>query len=93
MISALCIQKLLRKFYDNHAKLYQVMKVLRVSRLRTSILTNSISEIGKFKTVERLVNLNADRKRAWFEEITDINERKMIDSAPISLSHFNKDSL
>ena len=78
---------------EKDGKLYQVMKVLRVNRLRTSILTNSISEIGKFKTVERLVNLNADRKRAWFEEITDINEKKMIDSAPISLSFFNKDSL
>lgn len=78
---------------EKDGKLYQVMKVLRVNRLRTAILTNSISEIGKFKTVERLVNLNADRKRTWFEEITDINEKKMIDSAPVSLSFFNKESL
>lgn len=44
---------------ENDGKLCQVMKVLRVNRLKTSILTNSISEIGKFKIVERLVNLNA----------------------------------
>jgi len=43
------------------------MKVLRVNRLRTSILSDSIKDIGKFKTVERLVNLNADRKRLWFD--------------------------
>ena len=78
---------------EKDGNLYQVMKVLRVNRLRTAILTNSINEIGKFKTVERLVNLNADRKRTWFEEIADINEKKMIDSVPISLSIFNKDLL
>ena len=57
------------------------MKVLRVNRLRTAILSNSIDQIGKFKTVERLVNLNADRKRMWFEDLLDVNDGKMIDSA------------
>ena len=52
------------------------MKVLRVNRLRTAILSNSINEIGKFKTVERLMNLNADRKRMWFEELRDVNDKK-----------------
>jgi len=64
------------------------MKVLRVNRLRTAILTDSISDIGKFKTVERLVNLNADRKRIWFEELRDVNDGKMINSVPISLNYF-----
>ena len=62
------------------------MKVLRINRLRTAILSDTISQIGKFKTVERLVNLNADRKRMWFEELVDINDGKMIDSFPISMS-------
>lgn len=65
------------------------MKVLMVNRLRTAILSNSIDQIGKFKTVERLVNLNADRKRIWFEELRDVNDEKMIDSFPISLSYSN----
>ncbi|OLB91883.1 MAG: DNA polymerase [Thaumarchaeota archaeon 13_1_40CM_38_12] len=73
--------------------LYQVFKVLRTGRLRTSILSDSISEIGKFKTVERLVNLNADRKRMWFEQLKDINDGKMIDSTPISMNHFRKDEV
>ena len=54
---------------EKNGQLYQVMKVLRVNRLRTAILSNSIDQIGKFKTVERLVNLNADRKRLWLETI------------------------
>ena len=64
--------------------LYQVMKVLRVNRLRTTILSDSIGEIGKFKIVERLVNLNADKKRMRFEEL---NDGIMIDSMSISLNH------
>jgi len=67
-----------------------VFKVLRVNRLRTSILSDSISDIGKFNVIERLVDLNADRKRLWFEKLTDINDGIMIDSMPISLNHFEK---
>jgi len=78
---------------EKNGQLYQVMKVLRVNRLRTAILSNSIDQIGKFKTVERLVNLNADRKRMWFEKLTDINDEKMIDSLPLSLSFLDKNSL
>ena len=54
---------------EKDGKLYQVFNLLRVNRLRTAILSNSIDEIGKFKTVERLVNLNVDKKRLWFKEI------------------------
>lgn len=75
---------------EKNGQLYQVMKVLRVNRLRTAIWGNSIGEIGKFKTVERLVNLNADRKRMWFEELRDVNDGKMIDSLPISLYYILK---
>jgi len=71
---------------EKDGNLYQVMKVLRVNRLRTAILSDSINEIGKFKTVERLVNLNANRKRMWFEELVDVNDGVMIDSMPISLN-------
>ena len=66
------------------------MNVLRVGRLRSSILSNSIGEIGKFKTVERLVNLNADKKRMWFEKLRNVNDGIMIDSMPISLNYFEK---
>ena len=71
-------------------KLYQVFKLLRVNRLRTCILNNSLNEIGKFSTVQRLVNLNADTKRMWFEDLKDVNDGRMIDSLPISLNHFVK---
>ena len=74
---------------EKDGSLYQVMKVLRVNRLRTAILSNSIDSIGQFKTVERLVNLNADRKRMWFEGLSDVNADKIVDSVPISLNWSN----
>lgn len=62
------------------------MKVLRVNRLRSSILSGDVSQVGKFHTVERMVNLNADDKRMWFEELSDVNNRMRINSLPISLN-------
>ena len=36
----------------------------------------------------REFNLNADRKRLWFEELRDVNDRRMIESMPISMNYF-----
>jgi len=74
---------------EKDGKLYQVFNLTRVNRLRTSIISNSLEDIGKFSTVRRLVNLNADKKRMWFEDLKDINDGKMIDSLPISMSYCN----
>ena len=71
---------------EKNGNLYQIMKVLRVNRLRSSILSDSINEIGKFKKIERLVNLNADRKRKWFDNLTGVNDEKSINSMPNSMS-------
>ena len=71
---------------ERNGNLYQIMKILRVGRLRTAILSNSIEDIGKFKTTERLVNLNVDKKRMWFEDLRDVNDDTMIDSMSISMS-------
>lgn len=61
------------------------MNVLRSNRLRSSILSGTVKKVRKFQTIERRVNLNADDKRMWFEELRDINDGKMIDSLPLSL--------
>ena len=78
---------------EKDGKLYQVFNLLRVNRLRTAILSDSINDIGKFSTVKRLVNLNADRKRMWFEDLKDINDDIMIDSMSISMNYFVMSSL
>ncbi len=69
------------------------IKLLRSGRLRSSILQNSISDIGKFKVIEREVNLNADRKRMWFKDLKNVNDKIMIDSMPISLNYIEKNSI
>ena len=68
--------------------LFYTYKVLRSNRLRSSILSDSISDIGKFTTFERQVNLNADSKRLWFEKLRSIQERKEIDSMAINLNFY-----
>ena len=49
---------------------------------------NQIKGIERLETFEREVNLNADQKRLWFEKIRDVNDRKLIDSVPISMNYF-----
>ena len=44
--------------------------------------------IIKWKGEESLLDLNADRKRLWFEDLRDVNDRKMFDSLPINLNYF-----
>ena len=78
---------------EKDGKLYQVFNLLRVNRLRTAILSDTINDIGKFKTVERLVNLNADKKRLWFKEIKNVKDKIMIDSMPISMNYFDKNQV
>ena len=79
--------------YTKKGKLYMKFKVLRTSRLRSSILQDNISDIGKFKTFEREVNLNADRKRFWLERIESIDSKIMNESMPISMNYFEKDEI
>lgn len=58
--------------------------------MRISIIQNVISKIEKIKPETREVNLNADRKRMWFKDLKDVNDRIKIDSIPISMNFFNK---
>ena len=68
-------------------------KVLRNTRLRSSILFDTLSDIGKIKTVERQVNFNADKKRFWLGEIEGIDSKTMNDSIPVSMNYFAKDEI
>lgn len=73
-------------------KLYYSFKVNRVGRLRNSIITNNLSNIGKFQVYEKQINLNADRKRMWMGELDGINE-KSNGSVPLSFNHFTLDQI
>ena len=79
--------------YEKDGKLIAKIKLLRSGRLRSSILQNSISEIGKIKEIQREINLNADRKRFWLGRIRSISEKTMNESAQLSLNHFKKDQI
>jgi len=73
--------------FEKNGKLYYKFIVNRSSRLRLSIIQDKISEIGKIKPYTREVDLNADRKRFWLGNLSEINH-EYNDSVPISLNHF-----
>jgi hypothetical protein len=77
--------------YQKDGKLYCKFKVKRSGRLRSSILQNTISDIGKIKTIEREVNLDADQKRFWLREIKSVSDHFFCESQPLSFNFFQKD--
>ena len=78
--------------FEKDGKLFYRFKILRSNRLRQSILSNNLKDIGKITEKTREVNLNADKKRLWLETLTGIND-KMNQSLPISLNYFTKDEI
>ena len=79
--------------YEKDGKLVMKIKLLRSARLRSSILQNNISEIGRIKEYEREVNLNADRKRLWLGTIKSTDDKIMNESVPLSMNHFTKENI
>ncbi|MGH9877174.1 MAG: DNA polymerase, partial [Nitrososphaerales archaeon] len=74
---------------QRNGRLYYKLRLLRGTRLRSSIIQNRLSEIGKIKPITREINLNADRKRFWLGTIRSIDDRVTNDSLPLSLNHFD----
>jgi len=78
---------------EKDGKLIAKMNVLRNTRLRSSILQNKISDVGKIRIIQREINLNADRKRFWLGKIANINQKEMNESFPISLNFLRKENV
>jgi len=74
--------------FEKNGRLYYRFNVLRNNRLRSSILQDKISEIGKIKPKTREFNLNADRKRFWLGRIENMDDKIMNKSMPLSLNYF-----
>ena len=73
-------------------KLFYSYKVNRVGRLRNSIITNNLANIGKFQIYEKQINLNADRKRMWMGQLDGFND-KSNGSIPLSFNRFRLDQI
>ncbi|GKS67407.1 hypothetical protein YTPLAS73_09540 [Nitrosarchaeum sp.] len=74
--------------FEKNGRLYYSFVVNRNNRLRSSILQNKISDIGKIKPETREFNLNADRKRFWLGRIESMDDKIMNESIPICFNHF-----
>ncbi len=71
-------------------KLYLDLKEKRVTRLRTAILEKRINDIGRFYVKTKELNLNTDRKRYWYTDLEEVNNRDFCESLPISLDYFTQ---
>jgi len=67
--------------------LYRKFIVNRVKQLRSSIIQNEISEIGKIKPHVREVDLNADNKRFWLGQLSKIDNTRN-SSMPLTPQQF-----
>jgi len=74
--------------FEKGGRLYYRFNVLRNNRLRSSILQDRITDIGKIKPETREFNLNADRKRFWLGRIESMDDEIMNESMPLSLNYF-----
>lgn len=81
------------KIYEENGRVFMKIKVERVKNLKSAIVQNKISEIGKFSEVTREIDLNADRKRFWPGRLTSLNDDQFNDSMPLSLNHFSKEEI
>ena len=76
--------------FEKNDRLYYRFITNRNHRLRSSIIQNKISNIGKIKPETREFNLNADRKRFWLGRIESMGDGMMNESMPLSLNYFTQ---
>jgi hypothetical protein len=77
--------------FERDGKLFYQFNVLRNNRLRSSILSDRIQDIGKIVQITREVNLNADRKRLWLGTLESIDQKECNESMSISLNFIDGD--
>jgi len=78
---------------EKDGKLIQKFKVTCSKRLRSSIIQDTINQIEQFSEIDMELDLNADRKRHWFDRIESIDTKKMNISIPLNLDFIPKQNL
>jgi len=68
-------------------------RVLRSKRLRSSILSNTPENIGKFSLIELEIDLNADRKRLWLGELSSMKDKTINVSVPLNFDFISKEQV
>ena len=57
------------------------------------MLNNSLSDIDKFSTTTKDLDINADRGRFWMGKLTDVRKNETNYSAPFSFPEFDHDEI
>jgi len=72
--------------FERDGKLVLSYAFLKNTRLRSAILQNKIKNIGKLELKEKILHLNADRKRLWLDKLTSIDSKECNASLPLRLA-------
>jgi CRISPR/Cas system-associated protein Csm6 len=79
--------------FERDGKLYYRLNVLRNTRLRASIIQNTLVNIGVIRCITREIHLNADKKRFWLGTLKSVDDGLCNESMPISMSYFGKSGI
>lgn len=71
---------------DDDGQLYIDVKTSRTMHVKSAILYNKLKLVGKIEEYDKKINLNSDKKRFWFSELTSLNDNSCCDSAPININ-------
>jgi hypothetical protein len=78
---------------NRDGRLYMMLRVDRVTNLKSAIIQNRISDIGAFKEEKRKIDLNGDSKRLWLGRLQSLEASQYNDSMALSFNHFRKEEI
>jgi hypothetical protein len=78
---------------EKGGRLCLVLMPTRSASLKECVVQNRIQDIGKIRPVKKLVNLNDDGKRFWFDTLKSVDDGLCNDSLSLSLNHFSKEEI
>lgn len=67
-------------------ELYILVKTKRTTHLKSGIVYDRLSNIGKFENYEKKISLNSDKKRFWLSDLKSLDDKTMCDSMPIPIN-------
>ncbi|QMU54803.1 MAG: DNA polymerase [Nitrosopumilus sp.] len=68
---------------DKDGNLCIMVQTTRTTHIKSGILYNKLSDVGKIEPYSKKINLNSDKKRNWFSELKSLNDKLNCDSATI----------
>jgi hypothetical protein len=83
----------LEPFVDKDGKIKYTFEITKVGTLKDNLKRGTFDNIGKFTTITRDLDINADRGRFWIGKLTDVRKKETNYSVPFSFPEFDPDKI